>query len=72
MHLSLDQQFELDKFSRIIDKAHTIEQLRAISKQMLKAWFVQRAAVNFVLKQKLIDLKEETYPSTNEQQPEGA
>lgn len=61
MHLTLDQQFEIDKYTRIIDKADK-EQLRAISKQMLRAWFVQRAAVNYVLKQKLIDLKNEYYP----------
>lgn len=72
MHLTLDQQFELAKYTRIIDAADSKEKLRAISKQMLKAWFVQRAAVNFVLKQKLIADRLSTYPSTNEQQPEGA
>lgn len=62
MHLTLDQQFELDKYTRIIDKADNKEQLRAISKQMLRAWFVQRAAVRFVLKQKLEEDRKSTYP----------
>jgi len=66
MHLTLDQQFELDKFTRIIDKADSKEQLRAISKQMLKAWFVQRAAVNYVLKQKLQEVRETYYPDYHE------
>ena len=68
MQLSLDQQFELAKYDRIIDNADK-EQLRAISKQMLKAWFVQRAAVRFVLKQKLSEVQQEYYPHINEHQP---
>jgi hypothetical protein len=66
MSLTLDQQFELDKFTRVIDKADSKEKLRAISKQLLKAWFVQRAAVNFVLKQKLQEVKETYYPDYDE------
>lgn len=61
LQLSLDQQFELNKYMRIIENARP-EQLRAISKQMLRAWFVQRAAVRFVLKQKLEEDRKSTYP----------
>ena len=68
MQLSLAQQFELVKFDRIIDNTHSLDQLRKVSKQLLKAWFTQRAAVNFVLKQKLIEVQEESFPHLHEQQ----
>lgn len=69
MQLSLAQQFELVKFDRIIDNTHSLDQLRKVSKQLLKAWFTQRAAVNFVLQQKLIEVQEEAFPHLHEQQP---
>jgi hypothetical protein len=64
MQLSLPQQFELVKFDRIIDNAASLEQLRKISKQLLKAWFVQRAAVNFALQQKLTEFQKEAFPNS--------
>jgi hypothetical protein len=71
MQLTLNQQFDLNKYERIIDNADK-DQLKAIAKKMLKAWYVQRAAVDFVLKQKLSELQQDYYPHLNEQQSEGA
>lgn len=65
LQLSLSQQFEIAKFNRIIDNAATMDQLRMISKQLLKSWFVQRTAINFVVKQKAAQIQEETFPLSN-------
>lgn len=55
LELSLPQQFELDKMRRMIDSCKDPEKLRELTHKLLKAWFVQKAAVDFVMKQKLIE-----------------
>lgn len=72
MQLTLAQQFELHKLNSLIDRASSKEELKKICRQLLQAWFVQRSAVNFVLKQKLTEFNKETFPELYEQQPEGA
>lgn len=49
MDLSTFQQFEIERLKRAIDNTTDIETLKAISKQLLQAWQVQRAATNWVI-----------------------
>lgn len=49
--LSLGQKFEIERFSREIDGTTDIEALRAIAKQLLRAWQVQRAAAQWVIQE---------------------
>lgn len=55
LELTLAQQFELDKMRRMIDSCKDPEKLRELTYKLLRAWFVQKAAVAFVMKQKLIE-----------------
>lgn len=55
LQLSLAQQFEMNRLSRVVDNCHDIEGLRKVTHQLLKAWFVQKSAVDFVMRQKLIE-----------------
>lgn len=55
LELSLPQQFELDKMRRMIDNCKDPEKLRELTHKLLRAWFVQKSAVAFVMKQKLIE-----------------
>lgn len=66
LELSLPQQFELTKMGRMIDSCKDPEKLRELTHKLLKAWFVQKAAVAFVMKQKLIEFS--PIPPINEQQ----
>lgn len=49
MDFSTFQQFEIEKLNRAIDNTTDIESLKAISRQLLQAWQVQRAATNWVI-----------------------
>ena len=49
--LSASQSFELERFSRAIDAATDLAELRAITKQLLQAWQLQRAATNWAIRQ---------------------
>lgn len=51
IELSLGQQFEIERMTRAIDNTTEIETLWAITKQLLQAWQVQRAAANWVIRQ---------------------
>ena len=66
LELNLTQQFELDKMRRMIDSCKDPDKLRKLTHQLLRAWFVQKAAVAFVMKQKMIEFS--PIPPTNEQQ----
>ena len=66
LELTLPQQFELTKMGRMINSCKDPEKLRELSHKLLHAWFVQKAAVDFVMKQKLIEFS--PIPPTNEQQ----
>lgn len=68
LELTLAQQFELYKMRRMIDSCTDPVKLRELTHQLLRAWFVQKAAVAFVLKQKLTEFEQVVIPPTNEQQ----
>jgi hypothetical protein len=53
MNLSLGQRFEMERFNRVIDECNELEDLRKISKQLLQAWFIQKAATTWVMKDAL-------------------
>lgn len=51
IELSMGQRFEIERLSRAIDSTTDVETLRALAKQLLQAWQVQRAAANWAIKQ---------------------
>jgi hypothetical protein len=53
LELTLAQQFEMNKLSRMVDSCQDPAKLRELTHKLLKAWFVQKAAVAYVMKQKL-------------------
>ena len=54
--LSTIQKFEIERINRAIDSTADPEQLQTIAKQLLQAWQSQRAATEWVIRQKLEDL----------------
>jgi hypothetical protein len=68
LELNLTQQFELDKMRRMIDSCEDKVKLKDLTHTLLRAWFVQKAAVAFVMKQKLTEFDPIIKTSTNEQQ----
>lgn len=68
LDLTLTQQFELNKMSRMIESASSVSQLKDLSMKLLKAWYVQKAAVAFVMRQKLIEFESTTIQPTDDQQ----
>jgi hypothetical protein len=51
--LSLGQQFELERMSRVIDATADAHALRDLAKQLLQAWHSQKAATQWVMRQQL-------------------
>lgn len=51
--LTLNQQFEVEKYGRLIDDISDIKQLREVSKLLLSAYQRQRAATQWVLNEHL-------------------
>ena len=51
MTLTIDQEFELERFSRAIDASCDTEELRAVAKQLLRAWHLQKAAASWLISQ---------------------
>lgn len=51
--LSTAQQFELERFNRVIDETTDREALRKIAKQLHHAWQTQRAATVWAYRQTL-------------------
>jgi len=51
IELSIGQQFEIERFNRIIDATADPDQLRQVAKQLLHAWHTQKAATNWVISQ---------------------
>lgn len=52
-NLTLNQQFDIEKYGRIIDDLKDLDQLRQVAKLMLVAYQRQRAATRWVLDQHL-------------------
>ncbi len=51
IELSVGQQFEIERFNRVIDATADASQLRDLAKQLLQAWHTQRAATTWVMQQ---------------------
>jgi hypothetical protein len=53
LDLSTTQKFELERFKRDIDNTKDIESLRKFTKQLLEAWFAQKAVTAWVMEDSL-------------------
>lgn len=53
MALTLQQKFEIERMSRTIDEANDITELRNLCKLILNAWYSQKAATAWVMRQGL-------------------
>jgi hypothetical protein len=51
--LTLNQQFELERMYRTIDETNDMEALRGLAKQLVQAWYGQKAATAWVMRQQL-------------------
>ena len=51
--LSMGQQFELERMSRVIDDTHDPQTLQRLAKQLLQAWQSQKAATQWLMRQQL-------------------
>jgi hypothetical protein len=51
VELSIGQQFEIERFTRVIDATADPDQLRTLAKQLLQAWHTQKAATQWVIRQ---------------------
>lgn len=48
--LTLGQKFEIEKFSRDIDNASDVQQLRDLAKDLLVAWKQQQSAAAWIMR----------------------
>ncbi len=48
--LTDSQNFEIERFSRVIDTTHDVAALKNIASQLLKAWMAQKAATVWAMK----------------------
>jgi hypothetical protein len=53
LKLSLNQEFEKERFGRAIEDSTSVEELRKIARVLLDGWYTQRAATQWMLKQAL-------------------
>lgn len=53
IELTTGQQFEIERFNRVIDATVDAEQLRQLAKQLLRAWHSQKATTNWMINQQL-------------------
>jgi hypothetical protein len=53
LNLSTSQQFEIERFKRDIDNTANIEDLRKIAKELLQAFYSQKAITAWVMKDAL-------------------
>lgn len=49
--LGLAQSFELERMTRIIDSTSDLAALKGLAKQLLQAWYGQKAATEWVMRQ---------------------
>lgn len=49
LSLSTTQHFEIERFSRQIDKTEDIDSLQKLAKSLLRAWIQQKAATNWAI-----------------------
>ena len=53
IELSTGQQFEIERMSRAIDATADPHELQQLAKQLLRAWQTQKAATNWMIRQKV-------------------
>lgn len=53
LELSLSQQFEITRFSRLIDETTDVTSLQKIAKELLQAWHTQKATTLWLMKENL-------------------
>jgi hypothetical protein len=53
IQLTTSQQFEIERFKRVIDEAQDVAALQKISKELLQAWQLQKAAAVWAFSQSL-------------------
>ena len=53
MELSMAQRFELERHGRLLDELEDIETLRSMAKLLLRSWYAQKAATEWVMRQGL-------------------
>lgn len=53
MEFTTSQLFEIERMGRAIDATTDIESLKELSKQLVSAWFAQKAATLWALHQQL-------------------
>jgi len=53
IELTTSQQFEIEKFNRVLDETTDPNDLRQIAKQLLSAWHSQRAATLWAMREAL-------------------
>ena len=51
--LTLGQQFELERLTRVIDSTADLQTLQGLAKRLLQAWHSQKAATQWVMCQQL-------------------
>jgi hypothetical protein len=51
--ITASQQFEIERFSRVIDATEDVPALRSIAKSLLSAWMIQRSATIWAFGQSL-------------------
>ena len=55
IELSFSQTFELERMRREIDATQDPQQLRELSKELLRAWFSEKATTNQAIREQLGD-----------------
>lgn len=55
MELSFSQSFELERMRREIETTQDPQQLRALSKELLMAWFSEKVSTNQAIREQLGD-----------------
>ena len=51
--LTASQNFEIERFSRVIDSTSDVAVLRSIANQLLMAWMAQKAATVWAMRQSM-------------------
>lgn len=49
--LTIAQQFEVERMTRVVDAATDIEELRRLCRQLIQAWHCQKAATHWAIEQ---------------------
>lgn len=69
--LTLGQQFELERMTRVIDSTGDAQSLRGLAKQLLQAWQTQRAATEWMMRQQLGSPPSHLSEPSGQSQPTG-